>query len=103
LPQDFLRVLLNQTQLIENNDVQLAQQLQSNYFNNQYFFDGIRPSYRGRLQFDIIEAKLNKSYGFTKINKMDPYVRVRIGNKIYETPTDYNGGKNPRWNKTLMW
>jgi toll-interacting protein len=32
---------------------------------------------------------------------MDPYVKIKLGSKIYETPTDYNGGKNPKWRKTI--
>jgi len=33
--------------------------------------------------------------------RMDPYVRVRIGNTIFETPTSVNGGKSPSWNRTI--
>lgn len=32
---------------------------------------------------------------------MDPYVRVRVGNTLFETPTSVNGGKTPSWNRTV--
>lgn len=50
-----------------------------------------------RIFVTIIEAKLNKSYGMTK---MDPYCRLRIGHGIFETPTATSGGKMPFWGKT---
>lgn len=33
---------------------------------------------------------------------MDPYVRVRIGHTIYETPACPSGGRTPRWNKRIQ-
>lgn len=29
------------------------------------------------------------------------YVRIRVGHYIYETQTDPNGGKTPRWNRVF--
>lgn len=101
LPKDFLRVMLNEQQVNETSDEELARRLQ--FGNRQQTNSRVQqmmpPNFRGRLQINIIEAQLNKNYGLVK---MDPYVRMTINSKVYETPTDYSGAKNPRWNKTIM-
>lgn len=98
LPKDFLRVMLNEQQVNDQSDEELARRLQFGVrVNRPQQMHAV--NYRGRLQIDIIEAQLNKNYGLIK---MDPYVRMTINGKVYETPTDYSGAKNPVWNKTIM-
>lgn len=98
LPDDFLRVKLDPTQLPASyhHHRQLRQQsslpLQLNQFK--------RVNYRGKLLIKFIEARLTKNYGLTK---MDCYIKFNLNGKVFETDTDYSCGKNPKWNKTIMW
>ncbi|GIY11440.1 toll-interacting protein A [Caerostris darwini] len=86
LPEDFLRVLPLTAEQQVSLDEQTAIALQHQYT--------VASAVSGRLTISIIEAKLNKNYGLTR---MDPYVRLRVGNSCYETSTNYNGARNPRW------
>lgn len=101
LPDDFLRVISDEIAQA-NQDYTLARKLQTelnHQISSPLWLEQGPELIRGRLQIDIVEAKLNKNYGLTR---MDPYVRFKLGNRILETPTSYNGSKNPIWKKRFI-
>ncbi|KAG0713465.1 Toll-interacting protein [Chionoecetes opilio] len=92
LPNDFLRMPQSRAQTQEEVDHATALHLQHQMMT--------QPQQAvGRLQMTVVSAVLNKNYGMTR---MDPYVRVRVGHYVYETQTDTNGAKTPRWSKVFQ-
>lgn len=101
LPNDFLRVMTAQEkhdQMTTDSQLacQIAQQEMSAY--QHVSRSQARPTYIDRLLISVVEARLNKNYGLTK---MDPFCVVRVNHQVYETETCENGSKNPTWTRPL--
>lgn len=99
MPSDFLRLnvvsLDNSASRLqqEDSDQQAALALQQSLSYVPGSGD------KNRLNITIVQARLVKNYGLTR---MDPYVRLKFGQCVYETQTDPNGGKTPKWHKTIQ-
>lgn len=96
LPGDFLRINGTAQQQQCYADERVAQILQA---QQQAGYYAMPANIKGRINISIVQAKLAKNYGLTR---MDPYCRIRIGHAVFETPTAYNGGKNPQWCKDVQ-
>lgn len=56
-----------------------------------------------RLNITVVDATLKSNASFmSKIIKMDPYARVRVGHTMYSTETALGGGSNPIWNNQII-
>eukprot|EP00090_Calanus_glacialis_P011330 TRINITY_DN19756_c0_g1_i1.p1 TRINITY_DN19756_c0_g1~~TRINITY_DN19756_c0_g1_i1.p1 ORF type:complete len:292 (-),score=117.23 TRINITY_DN19756_c0_g1_i1:759-1634(-) len=109
LPESFLRIpgIDDEPMTAEERDREMAIALQRQLALEQQ--DGaagatgaavptLNQNVMGRLTITVVEAKLTKNYGVTR---MDPYARLRVGHNVYETPTCQNGAREPKWNKTI--
>uniref|UniRef100_A0A914Z1B7 Toll-interacting protein n=2 Tax=Panagrolaimus superbus TaxID=310955 RepID=A0A914Z1B7_9BILA len=100
IPDDFLRLPTSSTAAVSPH-----QQVPGGLMLNGVSYQAVQqhyipPNTRGKLQIKITSARLTKNYGAPFV-RMDPYCRIRVGNVVYETPTNSSGGKNPTWNCTL--
>lgn len=102
LPSTFLRVPTNeeiQDQMAKDSELaqRIAQEEMSSYRQTQAQQQS-QAMYANRLIISIVEAKLNKNYGMTR---MDPFCSIRVNHTVYETETCQNGAKNPTWTRPI--
>ncbi|CAK9298376.1 unnamed protein product [Gordionus sp. m RMFG-2023] len=111
IPANFLRIDHDKPQDAQNvvtarcnptaSDEMLARnlQMQENMACSPY-----PPNCIGKLDITVCQANLTKAH--TPFNipfvRMDPYVKIILGNFVFETSTDLNGSTNPNWNQTLF-
>lgn len=102
LPNDFLRIMSTQEKQDQmTSDSQLARQIAQQEMSAYRHVNSsqTQPTYVDRLLISVVEARLNKNYGITK---MDPFCCVRVNHQVYETETCENGSKNPTWTRPLV-
>ncbi|KAL7669238.1 hypothetical protein ACOME3_009903 [Neoechinorhynchus agilis] len=90
LPDDFLRL----TTVAQR---QSSSQIEFNEDSPPLVLEASR-TYVGQLRISFVQARLNKNYGLMRMN---PYVRCRIGQNVFETPSATGGGRNPHWDKSV--
>ncbi|KAI3389210.1 hypothetical protein SNEBB_001245 [Seison nebaliae] len=98
LSKNFLSLEKEQLREQELNDAELARMM-SIEENHQLVTNEMEVRDVERQTIRIIEAKLNKSYSFTR---MDPFFELEYGGKTYRSPTAYNEDKSPKWDKYLI-
>uniref|UniRef100_A0A5S6PKH7 C2 domain containing protein n=1 Tax=Brugia malayi TaxID=6279 RepID=A0A5S6PKH7_BRUMA len=107
LPDDFLRITTPSPVSVQRQQQQSVVPVyitdpnlvtQQSLLQAQAFYSFVPPNTRGRLSITVVSAKLVKNYGLVR---MDPYCCVRVGNAVFETPKDTNGGKTPKWNRII--
>lgn len=105
LPETFLRIpgVEEEPMTAEERDREMAAALQRQLAMESPGMGsggpgGVGANVVGRLTITVLEARLTKNYGVTR---MDPYARIRVGHNVYETPTCPNGAREPKWNKTI--
>lgn len=99
LPPDFLRLHAKTTYQTSQEQQEAADAQAALALQQQLVGVPVPQNATGRLSITVAQAKLVKNYGMAR---MDPYVRLRVGHCIYETHTDPNGGKNPKWNRVVQ-